>query len=333
MKYNKPGLLSAVLWIAMSSIRCFGQLSNDSLPNLPGKGLLQHPFLYAGEWQNQQMTDQNMYVVKGGKIVWKFVMGYYGEYGDATMLSNGNILFSRLSGATEITPSKKVVWNYEAPPGTQVHTAQAIGTDRVFICQNGLPAKAMIINIKTGRKEMEHVLPTVSLTDSNTIHGQFRHIRFTRDSTYLIANMGLGKVVEYNKEWKQIWSYDAPSAWAAVRLKNGNTLISGNQKGYVREVNRKGETVWEINKNDLPGITLYCVQQVSRLANGNTVICNWFNGVKKADWRKVIQIIEVTPDKKVVWALRQWNDPDLGPASSIQLLDEPGIAENGDLQR
>ena len=32
-------------------------------------------------------------------------------------------------------------------------------------------------------------------------------------------------------------------------------------------------------------------------------------------------------------ALREWTDPDLGPASSIQLLDEPGKAENGDLQR
>jgi len=44
-------------------------------------------------------------------------------------------------------------------------------------------------------------------------------------------------------------------------------------------------------------------------------------------------VLEVTPTKKVVWALREWKHPDLGPASSIQLLDEPGAAENGDLQR
>lgn len=274
-----------------------------------------------------------MYIVKGGKIVWTFVMGTYGEYGDATMLSNGNILFSRLSGATEITQKKKVVWNYEAPSGTQIHTAQPIGTDRVFICQNGLPAKALIINKRTGKIEMEHVLPTKSLTDSNTIHGQFRHIRYTKAGTYLVANLGLGKVVEYDKNWKEIWSVDAPSAWAAVRLKNGNTLISGNAHGYVREVNAKGAIVWEINKSDLPGIPLYTVQEVSRLANGNTLICNWYGGVKKPDWKKVVQVIEVSPDKKVVWALRQWTNPDLGPASSIQLLDEPGKAENGDLQR
>ncbi len=115
-----------------------------------------------------------------------------------------------------------------------------------------------------------------------------------------------------------------------MRLKNGNTLISGNQRGWVREVNPKGETVWEINKDDLPGISLYTVQEVSRL--GNTLINNWAGSAPSmADWPKIAQVIEVTPDKKVVWALRDWTT--LGPASSTQLLDEPGAAEKGELQR
>jgi hypothetical protein len=129
----------------------------------------------------------------------------------------------------------------------------------------------------------------------------------------------MGKVVEYDASGKDIWSVPAPSAWAAVRLKNGNTLISGNQHGHVREVNPKGETVWEINKNDLPGITSYTVQEVDRLANGNTVICNWPGSLPLADWPGVVQITEVTPAKRVVWALRDWKI--LGPASAIQLLE------------
>jgi hypothetical protein len=51
------------------------------------------------------------------------------------------------------------------------------------------------------------------------------------------------------------------------------------------------------------------------------------------NWLGTVQVLEVTPDKKVVWALSEWNDPDLGPASSIQLLDEPGVPENGEPQR
>jgi hypothetical protein len=38
----------------------------------------------------------------------------------------------------------------------------------------------------------------------------------------------------------------------------------------------------------------------------------------------------VTPDKQIVWALSSWKDPDLGPATSIQLLDEPGVAEDAE---
>ena len=58
------------------------------------------------------------------------------------------------------------------------------------------------------------------------------------------------------------------------------------------------------------------------LSSGNIVFC-----------RKV-SASEVTPEKKIVWALSQWKDPDLGRAFSIQLLDEPGTPENpGDVQR
>jgi hypothetical protein len=45
-------------------------------------------------------------------------------------------------------------------------------------------------------------------------------------------------------------------------------------------------------------------------------------------------VLEVSPDKKLVWALRAWSPPaDLGPATSIELLDEPGIPENRQQQR
>jgi len=295
---------------------------------LPGKGLAQHPFLYCGEWDTRK-PEQTMFIIRDGKVVWSYSIPNEEELDDCTQLSNGNIIFARKGkGASEITPDKKIVWNYEAPPHTEVHSAQPIGKDRVLIMQNGNPAKLMLIEKKTGKVVKELELPT---RQPDKVHGQFRHIRMTKKGTFLVAHLDLGKVVEYDQNGKEIWSVPAPSAWAAVRLKNGNTLISGNQHGYVREVNPKGETVWEINKDDLPGYPLYTVQEVERLANGNTLINNWSGGLKKADWPVVVQLIEVTPDKKVVWALRDWDT--LGPASSTQLLDEPGVPEKGDQQR
>ena len=74
---------------------------------LPGAGLAQHPMLYAGESYNQ------MFIVSGGKVVWTYATGGGNEYDDVWMLSNGNILFSRMQYVAEVTPEKKVVWRYD----------------------------------------------------------------------------------------------------------------------------------------------------------------------------------------------------------------------------
>jgi hypothetical protein len=104
--------------------------------SLPGRGLSQHPFLYCGEWQQRGKSEQVMYIVRGGQIVWSYSIPAKEEFGDCTMLSNGNIVFSRRLSASEVTPDKKVVWQYDAPPKTEIHTAQPIGKDRVLIMQN-----------------------------------------------------------------------------------------------------------------------------------------------------------------------------------------------------
>jgi hypothetical protein len=317
-----------LLRVTLGSVALAAQAPQAALPPLPGHGMAQHPFLYCGEWQRRSITDQTMYLVRDGRIVWSYTNPLRGELGDCSRLENGNILFSRQFGASEITPDKKIVWNYDGPPGTEIHTTWPVDRDRVLIMQNGDPARVMIINKRSGRTETSLELPT---RNPKGVHGQFRHVRMTPQGRFLVAHLDLGKVVEYDRKGRAVWSVDAPSAWAAVRLKNGNTLISGNQHGYVREVNRRGEVVWEIKKDDLPGIPLYTVQEVSRLANGNTLINNWVGSVPQQDWPTVVQLIEVTPDKKVVWALRDWTT--LGPASSTQLLDEPGAAERGQLQR
>jgi hypothetical protein len=297
-------------------------------PVLPGRGLAQHPFLYCGEWQGRSLEKQTMYIVREGKVAWSYTNPHKGELGDCTMLSNGNILFSRQYGASEITPDKKIVWDYDGPQGAEIHTTYPMGTDKVLIMQNGDPAKLLVIRKADNHVETEIVLAT---RDPHGVHGQFRHVRPTAAGTFLVAHMDLGRVVEYSQEGKEIWSVAAPSAWAAVRLKNGNTLISGNQVGYVREVNPKGETVWEIAKDSLPGIPLFTVQEVSRLSNGNTLINNWSGGLAPELVQTGVQLIEVTPGKQVVWALQDWKT--LGPASSTQLLDEPGVPEKGELQR
>ena len=302
---------------------------------LPGGGLAGHPFLYAGETERRR-PEQTMSIVRGGKVVWTYSIpgrsadGHAQEISDAWMLSGSNVLFSRETGAMEVTPDKRIVWQYEAPPGCEVHAVQPVDKERVFIMQNGTPARAMIINTTTGKIEKQTPIPAAP-----TPHGQFRHASLTAAGTIIAPHLNEGRVAEYDWTGRELWSVPAPSVWAATRLRNGNTLISLERSG-VREVNPKGETVWELTQADLPGITLVSTQEASRLANGDTLICNWASGrVPLAEWPKVVQLIEVTPQKKVVWAIRSWAPPaDLGPATSVQLLDEPGLPESpGQLQR
>ncbi len=304
--------------------------SADTAKSAATDSLARHPFLYAGEWDTRKPLEQSMFIVRAGKVVWQYTMplknaeGRIQEFDDATLLSNGNVIFSHMSGASEISPEKKIVWDYPAPIGTEVHSVQSVGKDRVLIMRNGNPAKAMIINTSTGKTEKEITIPT-PITGT---HGQFRHIRMTPAGTILVPHLSEGKVVEYNLDGQPIWSVAAPNAWSAVRLKNGNTLIAGDAKGYVREVNPQGETVWEFTQADAP-FKVFNLQTAQRLANGNTVLANWCAGDKKTEeWPGTVQVAEVTPEKKIAWTISSWKNPDLGPATSIQLLDEPGAPEN-----
>jgi hypothetical protein len=305
--------------------------TNAATPSvLPGKGIAQHPFLYAGEWDTRKPLEQSMFIVRDGKVVWQYSMplktatGAIQEFDDATLLTNGNIIFSKMSGAGMVSPDKRIVWEYPAPPGTEIHSCQTLGKGRVLIMRNGNPAQAMIIDTATGKIEKEIPIPT---TVKGT-HGQFRHIRMTPAGTILVPHMSEGKVVEYDLDGKEVWSAKAQSAWSAVRLKSGNTLIAGDAKRYVREIDPKGETVWELTQADVT-FKLGNLQTANRLANGNTVICSWIAGDNDTShWAGTVQVFEVTPAKQVVWALSSWKDPDLGPATSIHLLDEPGTPED-----
>lgn len=291
--------------------------TNETDPSLPGGGLARHPMLYIGEGCNK------MYLVNRGKVIWTYSTGTGWEYDDIWLMSNGNILFSRMAWAAEVTPQKRIVWRLDAPKGREIHTVQPLGLDKVLLMENGTPPKLMVINKKTGTVEVEHAMPD----DGKGVHAQFRRLRMTAQGTYLVPFLQMGKVVEYDKRFNEIWSYKINSPWAAVRLHNGNTLITDEHDALTREVNPKGETVWEIKLSELPPeYRLADSQTCVRLANGNTILCSRGNGGKRP------QLVEVTPDKKVVWVLNDWKN--LGPATAIQILSDPGVPENpGDLQR
>ncbi|MES2440702.1 MAG: hypothetical protein V4584_16670 [Verrucomicrobiota bacterium] len=288
----------------------------------PSPALAGHDFFYAGE---NKVHD--MFLVKKGEIVWSYHNHESrGEISDAVLLSNGSVLFSHQFGITLLGADKKVIWKLDAPEGTEIHTAQPIGRERIVYVLNSPEAKCVVLNIVTGKTEREFPL---QVGNPKSVHGHFRHARLTAAGTLLVAHMDGGKVSEYDDRGKEIWTTKFPGPWAASRLPGGNTLISSTK--LIREVNPKGETVWECGPADLPDHKIHGFQIATRLANGNTLLNNWVN-----PWDGPIdfasapaQALEITPEKKVVWTLRSWGGANnLGPSTTIQLLDTPTVAED-----
>ena len=277
--------------------------------------LNRHQFFYAG-----QSKQRRMFMVQDGKVTWQYNDQLKkGEISDAILLSDGHILVAHQYGIAEVTQDSRTLWSYAAPEGTEIHTIQPIGRTHVVFVQNGKPAKVVVMEIPSTRIVREFTVP---VSETGSVHGQFRNARLTSRGTLLIANMGLGCIHEYNSEGKEIDRWDGFLPWSVQELPKGNLLITG-RKGHIQEITRMGQTVWEINTTAF-GITQ--PQKTVRLKNGNHIINNWYN-----EWSKTpmdtahapVQAVEIDKQGKVVWQLCSWKDPDLGPSTTIQLLDEP----------
>ena len=280
------------------------------------ESLSRHNFFYAG-----QSKQRRMFIVKDGQIAWQYKdMLLRGEISDAMLMSDGHMLVAHQYGVAEIDKDGQTIWSYKAPEGTEIHTIQPIGSSHVVFVQNGKPAKAIVMEIPTTRIVREFELPT---NERGSVHGQFRNARLTSRGTLLVANMAMGCINEFTSDGKEVDRWEGMLPWSVQEMpKTGNLLITG-RKGLIQEINRQGQTVWQLNTTDY-GVTQ--PQKTVRLKNGGHLINNWYNEWNKEpmDTAKApVQAIEVDKDGKVVWQLRAWKDPDLGPSTTIQLLDEP----------
>jgi hypothetical protein len=84
-------------------------------------------------------------------------------------------------------------------------------------------------------------------------------------------------------------------------LKNGNTLIGTGDGHRVIEVSPEKEILWQIQEKELAGVQLAWITMVDRLENGNTWIVNCHAGPENP------QVLEVTPEKKVVWSFKDFD--------------------------
>ena len=71
----------------------------------------------------------------------------------------------------------------------------------------------------------------------------------------------------------------------------------GSGGSRVFEVDTTGRTVWEVNGDELPGISLKFMAGFHRLPSGNTVMADWLG---HGQFGRSPHLIEVTRAKQVV---------------------------------
>jgi outer membrane protein assembly factor BamB len=204
-------------------------------------------------------------VIENGKVEWEMK---WGGIHDLHALPNGNFMTARnMREIVEIDPkTKKIVWSYNCAT----------------------------MNGNQGKRIEVHAFQPLE------------------NGRVFIAESGAGRFIEINREGKILKEFkmklDQPhphkDTRLARKLKNGHILASHEGDGVVREYDGTGKVVWEypvplFGKKPKGGhgptswgnSTFSCV----RLENGNTLIATG-NGHS---------VIEVTPEKTVVWQVTQ----------------------------
>jgi hypothetical protein len=262
-------------------------------------------------------------VSSDGKIEWEYPCK---NPQDCWRLPNGNTLLCFVSGAVELTPDKKVVWEYKAPIDVkvEVHSCQPLPDGNVLVVECGT---SRIIEVDRAGKIAKEIKLTTA--PEVKLHNQFRGTRKLANGHYLVCFKGEGKIVELDGDGKVLREIKVPGdPHGALALPDGHLLVTCGDTHKVVELDAQEKIVWELNENDLPGNPLRLMAGAQRLPNGNTVFCVYLGHGHIGEQPMVL---EVTPDKKVVWQVD--NHALFKTINQIQLLDVPGDVTKGEILR
>ena len=226
-----------------------------------------------------------------GNVVWQYPAD---RPRDVWVLPNGNVLFTYRTGVKEVTRAKRVVWQYQFPKTSEIHACQPLADGLVMIAESG-PMRIVEVD-RQGK-----ICREVKLQSAETHkHRQMRCCRKLPNGHYLVGQYFDGVIREYDGKGTIVRDIKHPHAHAGLRLPNGHTLCSFGDAHRLVEYDTQGHVVWSVEENDLPGCPLRFVGPSWRLANGNTILCNWAGHGYVG---KQPQLVEITADKKVVGEL------------------------------
>ncbi len=247
-----------------------------------------------------------------GVVLWEFPNN---NGHDVQLLKNGNVLI--VTGEVqEVSPIKEIVWRAGKPLVQNAEAAQRLENGHTMIADNGQHA---IIELDENNKEVwRFEVPN----SNNRRQPTMRQVRRLANGNTLICASTLDEVWEVTPAKEIVWKYAVPFPYLAVRLEDGNTLISsgdgyGSPKGwYVVEVDKDGKEVWKLGGEGAPPEQqLRFPTGLVRNADGSTWIAEAQNNTIKL----------VSKDKRI---LKSITSPAMRHPCTIVVVDEPAKESN-----
>ena len=250
-------------------------------------------------------------VAADGKIEWEYACK---APQDCWKLENGNLLFCFATGAMEFTSEKQLAWEYHAPEKTEVHSCQPLAGGNVLVVECG-PSRLVEVDRQGKIAKEIKLTPGASVS----LHNQFRGARKLANGHYLVCFKGDHKVVELDGDGKVLHEIAVPGdVHAALRLPDGHLLVTCGDGHRIVELDEQEHIVWEVAENELPGNPLRLLAGCQRLANGNTLFCNYLG---HGHIGQQPMVFELTRDKKVLWEFA--DHAHFQTINQIFVLDEP----------
>ncbi|VGO19532.1 hypothetical protein SCARR_01591 [Pontiella sulfatireligans] len=246
-----------------------------------------------------------VFVLEPDKTVsWVYQANAGGLY-DAWPLESGHVLFSTRCGVHEVTPQKKIVWEYvlEKKRGVEIDACQPLENGNVLMIDSG---NNRLVEVN---KDNDIVVEVLLPSTSEKIHWRYRLGRKNRRGNYLVAMLP-DKIIEVDAAGKlhreiDLKRYGKPQgqgmlhSFEVLELDDGNLLVSTGFDGRWLEIDADGNAVWEFSKQTHPDIEICFAGGAQQLENGHFILCNADYHTTDPEQQKV-QLLEVTPDHKIV---------------------------------
>ena len=279
----------------------------------PAPGSIRHSDLVLG--------SKTAIIGEDGNPVWE----YQGGTRDGFVLPDGNVLLAFSDRVEEVTRDKQVVFSYRrSKENGELGTTQRLYNGNTLVTELG--AKPRLLEVDPRGT----IVLTVTLQpETDNTHMQTRMARQLRNGNFLVPHLLAFAVKEYAPDGTvvNVLHTDLPELggrpaenwpFTAIRLDNGNTLVSLTHGNKVVEFTPRGEIAWKVDNSHVGGqFKDPCGSQ--RLASGNTVV-----GSHAAS--KGISMIEVNPAHEIVWTDQH---PLAAGVHHFQILSTNGKPEPG----